>query len=295
MKSIEELPPLREVIAKNGLSARKPLGQNFLMDLNLSRKLARNAGELNGHDVLEIGAGPGGLTRGLLMEGARRVLAVEKDSRFAPALEEIKRASEGRLEVRIADGLLLDYASILKPPIKVVSNLPYNCATAFLVRWMTPAKWPPYWTGLTLMFQTEVAERIVARPSTKSYGRLSILVQWRADPKISARIPAKAFVPEPKVSSAVVQIECRQRPRHEANAAILFRVVACAFGQRRKTVRSSLRRLIPNVEERIVEAGVDPQSRADALSVRDYCAIARAIENCPPNFDPGPEENTLLN
>ncbi|MGY9045865.1 MAG: 16S rRNA (adenine(1518)-N(6)/adenine(1519)-N(6))-dimethyltransferase RsmA, partial [Rhodobacterales bacterium] len=204
MSGIDDLPPLSRVIASHGLTARKSLGQNFLLDLNLTAKIARQAGNLTNMDVLEIGPGPGGLTRGLLAEGARRVLAIEKDSRCLPALAEISAAYPGRLTVIEGDALKIDPLEHLTPPIAIAANLPYNVGTELLVRWLTPKDWPPFWQSLTLMFQREVAERIVAAPGSKAYGRLALLAQWRADARIMLSLPPEAFTPAPKVSSAVV-------------------------------------------------------------------------------------------
>ena len=204
MSAIDALPPLRDVIAAHGLSARKKLGQNFLLDLNLTARIARAAGDLSGSDVLEIGPGPGGLTRGLLAEGARKVLAIEKDARCLPALAEIAAAYPGRLQVIEGDALDIDPSAHLTPPIRIAANLPYNVGTELLVRWLTPEAWPPFWQSLTLMFQKEVAERIVAAPGSKSYGRLAILAQWRTEARIVMTLGPEAFSPPPKVSSAVV-------------------------------------------------------------------------------------------
>ncbi|HKK86928.1 MAG TPA: 16S rRNA (adenine(1518)-N(6)/adenine(1519)-N(6))-dimethyltransferase RsmA, partial [Roseovarius sp.] len=224
MSAIDSLPPLRQVIADHGLSARKSLGQNFLLDLNLTAKIARQAGDLTGCDVLEIGPGPGGLTRGLLSEGARRVVAIEKDTRCLPALEEIVKAHPGRLEVLNADALEINPLDHLTPPIKVAANLPYNVGTELLIRWLTPPDWPPFWQSLTLMFQREVADRIVAQPGSKAYGRLAILAQWRADARIVMHLPPGAFTPPPKVSSAVVHLTALPKPRFPADPKILERV-----------------------------------------------------------------------
>ena len=213
MSHLDALPPLREVIAAHGLSARKALGQNFLLDLNLTAKIARAAGDLTGADVLEIGPGPGGLTRGLLAEGARHVVAVEKDPRCIPALEEIAAACPGRLTVIQGDALTVDLTGLLTPPVKIAANLPYNVGTELLVRWLTPPVWPPFWDSLTLMFQREVAERIVAKPGSKAYGRLAILSQWRCDARIVMDLPPQAFTPPPKVSSAVVHLKRLDAPR----------------------------------------------------------------------------------
>jgi 16S rRNA (adenine1518-N6/adenine1519-N6)-dimethyltransferase len=277
MATIDGLPPLREVIATHGLSARKSLGQNFLLDLNLTAKIARLAGDISQSDVLEIGPGPGGLTRGLLAEGARRVLAVEKDERCLPALQEIAAAYPGRLEILNADALTIDPLAHLTPPIRIVANLPYNVGTELLVRWLTPSAWPPVWQSLTLMFQKEVAERIVARPGGKAYGRLAILAQWRTDARIVLTLPPEAFTPPPKVHSAVVQLTALPAPRYPADPAVLSRVVAAAFNQRRKMVRASLRGLAPDIEARLEEAGIAPTTRAEEIGLDAYCALARII------------------
>ncbi len=221
MAGIDNLPPLRDVIATHGLSARKSLGQNFLLDLNLTAKIARQAGDLTETDVLEIGPGPGGLTRGLLAEGARKVLAIEKDHRCLPALAEIAAAYPGRLEVIEGDALEINPLEHLTPPIRIAANLPYNVGTELLVRWLTPKEWPPFWTSMTLMFQREVAERIVATPGSKAYGRLAVLSQWRSDARIAISLPPGAFTPPPKVSSAVVHLTALPAPRFEADAKTL--------------------------------------------------------------------------
>ena len=271
------LPPLRDVIAAHGLSARKALGQNFLMDLNLTGRIARRAGDLRRCDVLEIGPGPGGLTRALLSEGARHVVAIERDARCLPALAEIAAAFPGRLTVLEGDALRIDPAVHLQPPIRVVANLPYNVGTELLVRWLTPETWPPFWSSLTLMFQKEVAERIVAAPGSKAYGRLSVLAQWRAMPRIAFEIPPRAFTPPPKVTSAVVHIDRLEAPRFEADPATLSRVVALAFGQRRKMLRANLRSLGPDIETRLAAAGIAPTERAERLSIEDFCRLSRHI------------------
>jgi 16S rRNA (adenine1518-N6/adenine1519-N6)-dimethyltransferase len=277
MSTIDTLPSLREVIATHGLSARKALGQNFLLDLNLTAKIARQAGDLTGCDVLEIGPGPGGLTRGLLAEGARRVVAIEKDARCLPALAEIAAAYPGQLEVLNADALQIDWAAHLSPPIKVVANLPYNVGTELLVRWLTPPAWPPLWDSLTLMFQREVAERIVAAPGSKAYGRLAVLAQWRTDARIVMGLPPEAFTPPPKVRSAVVHITALPEPRFEADQKVLERVVAKAFNQRRKMLRAALKGLSPDIEDRIKAAGLTPTDRAEQVPVEGFCALAREV------------------
>lgn len=277
MSSLDTLPPLRAVIATHGLAARKSLGQNFLLDLNLTARIARAAGDLTGADVLEIGPGPGGLTRGLLAEGARRVLAVEKDSRCIPALEEIAATCPGRLTIIEGDALEIDPLAHLAPPIKVVANLPYNVGTELLVRWLTPPQWPPFWQSLTLMFQREVAERIVARPGSKAYGRLAILAQWRTEARIVMQLPPGAFTPPPKVSSSVVHITALPQPRFPADPQVLQDIVARAFNQRRKMLRAALRGVAPDIEDRLRAAGITPTDRAETVPLENFCALARSL------------------
>lgn len=277
MAGIDDLPPLREVIAAHGLSARKALGQNFLLDLNLTAKIARQAGDLSQCDVLEIGPGPGGLTRGLLAEGARKVLAIEKDARCLPALEQIAAAYPGQLEIVHGDALEVDPLAHLTPPIRVVANLPYNVGTELLVRWLTPPDWPPVWQSLTLMFQREVAQRIVATPGSKAYGRLAILAQWRAEARIVMDLPPQAFVPPPKVSSAVVHLTALPQPRYPADAQMLSRVVATAFNQRRKMLRAALKGLAPDIEDHLIAAGIAPTDRAEQVELEQFCALARQL------------------
>ncbi|WP_416882307.1 16S rRNA (adenine(1518)-N(6)/adenine(1519)-N(6))-dimethyltransferase RsmA [Marivita sp.] len=277
MAAIDRLPPLREVIATHGLSAKKALGQNFLLDLNLTAKIARQAGDLSGTDVLEVGPGPGGLTRGLLVEGARKVLAVEKDARCLPALAEIADAYPGRLEVIGGDALEVDALAHLTPPIAICANLPYNVGTELLVRWLTPPTWPPVWTSLTLMFQKEVAQRIVAKPGDKAYGRLAVLAQWRCDAHIAMHLPPEAFSPPPKVSSAVVHLRALPAPRFEADAKVLERVVAAGFNQRRKMLRASLKGLSPDIEDHLKAVGIAPTERAERVSLEAFCALARQL------------------
>jgi len=275
--TIDGLPPLREIIAEHGLSAKKSLGQNFLLDLNLTSKIARQAGDLTQCDVLEIGPGPGGLTRGLLHEGARRVLAIERDQRLTPALDQIKDHYDGRLNVIFGDALEVDVSEHLTGPVKVVANLPYNVGTELLIRWLTPKEWPPYWDSLTLMFQKEVAQRIVAQPKSKAYGRLALLAQWRCDVKLAMEIPPQAFTPPPKVTSAVVHLQRLEKPRFEANAKVLERVVATAFNQRRKMLRASLKSLAPNIEDVLMSVDIKPTQRAEEINLEQFCALARAI------------------
>ena len=276
--TVDGLPPLREVIAAHGLSARKALGQNFLLDLNLTRKIARSAGPLDSFDILEIGPGPGGLTRALLMEGARRVVAIERDPRCLGALSEIARAYPDRFHVIEGDALDLDPTPSLVAPAKIVANLPYNVGTELLVRWLTPPAWPPFWTSLTLMFQKEVAERIVAQPGSKAYGRLSILAQWRSNARLVLEVPARAFTPPPKVTSAVVHISRLEQPRFPAEPEALFRLVAAAFNQRRKMLRSSLRMLRPDIEALLVASGIRPTDRAEQVPIESFCRLSRTLE-----------------
>ncbi|MGH1329647.1 MAG: 16S rRNA (adenine(1518)-N(6)/adenine(1519)-N(6))-dimethyltransferase RsmA [Paracoccaceae bacterium] len=277
MSAIDDLPPLRAVIERNGLAARKSLGQNFLLDLNLTAAIARKAGDLRGADILEIGPGPGGLTRGLLAEGARKVLAIEKDTRCAPILDEIAAAYPGRLEWQNADALKIQADQYLTAPIKIVSNLPYNIGTELLVRWLTPKDWPPFWQSLTLMFQREVANRIIAAPGSKAYGRLAVLAQWRAEAKIVMELPPEAFSPPPKVHSAVVHLTALEKPRFEADAEVLSRVVAAGFNQRRKMLRSSLKAISPDIEAHLLAAGIKPTERAEQVSIEAFCALAREV------------------
>jgi len=274
---IDDLPPLRDVIATHGLDAKKSLGQNFLLDLNLTSKIARLAGDISGHDVLEVGPGPGGLTRGLLAAGARRVVALEKDPRCMAALSEISAAYPGRLDVFNADALDFDMRGQLTGPVCVVANLPYNVGTELLVRWLTPKDWPPFWSSLTLMFQKEVAERIIAKPGTKAYGRLGILAQWKSTPSVVMELPPEAFTPPPKVHSAVVHLEALAQPRFPAPAGLLSSTVAMAFNQRRKMLRSSLKSAAPDIETALRDAGLEPTARAEEISLEGFCALARRL------------------
>lgn len=278
MSAPDGLPPLREVIAAHGLGARRALGQNFILDLNLTARIARAAGDLPGSDIIEVGPGPGGLTRGLLMEGARHVLAIEKDARCLPALEQIAAHHPGRLTVVEGDALQIDpLAHGLRPPIRICANLPYNIGTELLVRWLTPPQWPPFWESLTLMFQREVARRITAQPGSRDYGRLSILAQWRCDARVVLELPPAAFVPQPKVSSSVVHLTALPQPRFAADAQVLSRVTAAAFGQRRKMLRAALRGLHPDIEALLDAAGIRPTQRAEEVGIEQFCALARAL------------------
>jgi 16S rRNA (adenine1518-N6/adenine1519-N6)-dimethyltransferase len=273
------LPPLREVIARHGLGARKSLGQNFILDLNLTARIARASGPLEGAEVVEIGPGPGGLTRALLAGGAR-VVAVERDRRCLPALAEIAERWPGRLLVLEGDAMRVDPRPHLtggatgRP--RIVANLPYNVGTALLVGWLGGERWPPWWESLTLMFQREVAERIAAPPGSKSYGRLSVLAQWRAEARIAFEVSPRAFTPPPKVTSAVVQIRPAEQPPGVAPAR-LEAVTAAAFAQRRKMLRQSLKAVTPDPAALLAAVGIDPARRAETLSVREFLALARAL------------------
>ena len=277
MSQIDDLPPLATVLKTHGLTPKKSLGQNFLLDLNLTAKIARQAGDLSGADVLEVGPGPGGLTRGLLAEGARRVLAVEKDPRAMAPLAEIAAAYPGRLELLNADALQIDPTTHLTPPIRVIANLPYNVGTELLVRWLTPPEWPPFWESLTLMFQREVAARITAAPGSKAYGRLAILAQWRADAQSVMELPPRAFTPPPRVHSAVVHLTALPAPRYPASPDTLQYLTARAFQQRRKMLRASLRGLAPDLEDRLLAAGIKPTQRPEEISLEQWCALTRAM------------------
>jgi 16S rRNA (adenine1518-N6/adenine1519-N6)-dimethyltransferase len=269
------LPPLGEVIRRYRLSARKSLGQHFLLDLNLTRRIARAAGPLDQGTVIEVGSGPGGLTRALLAEGARHVVAIERDERCLEALSEIARAWPGRLEVIPGDALALDIATIGDPPRRVVANLPYNIGTALLLRWLQQIN---SFESLTLMFQKEVANRLLARPRSKEYGRLTVLTQWLAEVRLLFNVPAAAFTPPPRVVSSVVRITPRPQPLHPAERSTLERVTAAAFGQRRKMLRQSLRSLGGDPAPLLQAAGVAATARAEELDVTQFCALARALD-----------------
>jgi 16S rRNA (adenine1518-N6/adenine1519-N6)-dimethyltransferase len=279
MATIDDLPPLREVIRRHGLSAKKSLGQNFLLDLNLTARIARAAEPLENITAVEIGPGPGGLTRALLALGARRVVAIERDARAIGALEEIAARYPGRLEIVAGDALEIDIREHLGPErARVVANLPYNIATALLVGWLTVEPWPPWYDALVLMFQREVAMRIVARPGTKSYGRLSVLAGWRTQAKILFDVAPSAFVPPPKVTSSVVRLDPRPVPL-ACDAAKLQRVTEAAFGQRRKMLRQSLKALGVDAGALLEAAGIEPTARAEEIPVEGFVALARALRS----------------
>ncbi len=270
------LPPLREVIRRHGLGAQRALGQHFLFDLNLTRRIARAAGDLSAGTTIEIGPGPGGLTRGLLAEGAGHVVAIERDPRCRAALDEIAAAYPGRLSLVDADALDVALAELGPAPRRVVANLPYNVGTQLLLNWLQAiADDPGVVESLTLMFQREVAERLRAGPGTKAYGRLSVLTQWLCEIAPVRTVPREAFTPPPKVTSSVVRLTPRSEPAYPADADALQAVTGAAFGQRRKMLRQSLKRLGTDPEALCAEAGVPPTARADALTVAQYCALAR--------------------
>ena len=276
MSQIDSLPPLREVIARHGLSAKKQLGQNFLLDLNLTAKIARAAGPLAGNTIIEVGPGPGGLTRALLAEGAAKVIAIERDERTLPALAEIADAYPGRLEVISGDAMDIDYAALASGPTRIIANHPYNIGTELLVRWLTLEPWPPLFQSLTLMFQREVAERIVAKPGDDAYGRLGVLCGWRTDARILFNLPASAFTPPPKVTSAVVQLI--PKPTDAAvRVSDVERITRAAFGQRRKMIRQSLKSTGVPVERLLAAAGLKGDERAETLPIEAFLEMARTV------------------
>ena len=273
----DNLPRLSEVIDRYGLSARKSLGQNFLLDLNLTRRIARTAGSLEGFTIIEVGPGPGGLTRALLMEGADKVVAIERDERALPALAEISAAWPGKLTVIHGDALTADWQTIAgQRPVKIVANLPYNIATPLLTGWLTRYSWPPFWSSLTLMFQKEVAHRICAGVGDNAYGRLSIISQWRSDAVKMFDVSPQAFTPPPKVTSSIVHITPRAEPLSDCDVAMLEKVTAAAFGQRRKMLRSSLKALGGDPVALITQAGLEPTMRAEEVDVAGFCRLAKA-------------------
>ncbi len=277
MSPIDDLPPLREVIRRHGLSARKSLGQNFLLDLNLTARIARAAGDVAGMTVIEVGPGPGGLTRALLAAGAARVVAIERDERCIAALEEIAQRYPGRLTIVAADALTVDMAASVPPTTRIVANLPYNIATPLLTNWLKVEPWPPWFESMTLMFQREVAERIVAQPGAKAYGRLSVLAGWRSEASILFDVSPRAFTPPPKVSSSLVRLLPRPAPLACGTTA-LERVTAAAFGQRRKMLRQSLRTLGVDAGGLLAEAGIKETWRAEEVDIGGFVALANALE-----------------
>ncbi len=275
--AVENLPPLRSIIADHQLSARKHLGQNFLLDLNLTRRIARAAGPLEQGTIVEIGPGPGGLTRGLLLEGAQRLVAVEKDARAVAALETLTVAAGSRLTVHLADASRVNLADLGPAPIRIAANLPYNIATQLLIGWLHHLD---HIASMTLMFQREVADRLVAAPGSAAYGRLSVLVGWLTKAEKLFDLPASAFTPPPKVTSTVVRLIPRAQPLAAANRATLERLTAAAFGQRRKMLRASLRSL--GGANMLTAAGINPQARPEELSIEDFCRIAQTLDGQAP-------------
>jgi 16S rRNA (adenine1518-N6/adenine1519-N6)-dimethyltransferase len=269
---LDRLPPLREVIAQFGLGARKALGQHFLLDLNLTRRIARGAGDLSDGTVIEVGPGPGGLTRALLTEGAARVVAIERDRRCIEALQGLVDAAEGRLTLVEGDAAEIDMAALGAPPRRIVANLPYNISTMLLIGWLRQAE---TFASMTLMFQKEVADRLVAGPGTKAYGRLSVMTNWRCETRALFNLPARAFTPPPKVASSVVRLDPLPRPRFPATWDAMETVVAAAFGQRRKMLRGALRPLAVDSGQLLEAAGIDPEARAETLTVEQFAALAR--------------------
>ncbi|MGK9050010.1 16S rRNA (adenine(1518)-N(6)/adenine(1519)-N(6))-dimethyltransferase RsmA [Neorhizobium petrolearium] len=277
MATLDGLPPLRDVIQRHGLDARKALGQNFLLDLNLTQKIARSAGALDGVTVIEVGPGPGGLTRAILSLGAKKLIAIERDSRCLPALEEIGEHYPGRLEVIEGDALKTDFADLAgQGPVKIIANLPYNVGTQLLINWLLPedGTWPPFWESLTLMFQKEVGLRIVADEDDDHYGRLGVLAGWRTEARMVFDVPPQAFTPPPKVTSTVVHLTPRENPL-PCDVNKLERVTHAAFGQRRKMLRQSLKPL--GRETLLGKAGIDPQRRAETLSVEEFVRLANCL------------------
>jgi len=283
LTSLDDLPPLREVVSKHDLMAKKSLGQNFLFDLNLTGRIARSAGPLREATVIEVGPGPGGLTRALLAEGARKVVAIERDERCLAALAEIESACPGRLTVIAADALETDFAAIAREhggsgPTRIVANLPYNIGTALLTNWIDARQWPPFWDKMVLMFQREVAERIVATPDTRAdYGRLGVLCGWRTRARILFDVPPAAFTPPPKVTSSVVEITPREKPL-PCNGETLARIAQAAFGQRRKMLRQSLKSLGVDVAQLLAHSGVAETARAEEIDVGGFVALANAFD-----------------
>jgi 16S rRNA (adenine1518-N6/adenine1519-N6)-dimethyltransferase len=276
MATIDGLPKLSDVISAHGLDAKKSLGQNFLFDLNLTQKIARTAGPLDDVTVFEVGPGPGGLTRAILSLNAKKVIAVERDDRCLPALAEISAHYPGRLDVLSGDALKTDFASLAPKdgPVAIIANLPYNVGTQLLLNWLLPPVWPPFWQSLTLMFQKEVGERITAEPDDDHYGRLAVLAGWRTEARMAFDVPPQAFSPPPKVISTVVHLTPRTNPI-DCDAKKLGRVTEAAFGQRRKMLRQSLKSL--GGEALLVTAGIDPQRRAETLSVQEFCRLANLL------------------
>lgn len=274
MAALDGLPPLRDVIQRHGLDAKKALGQNFLLDLNLTQKIARTAGPLEDVTVIEVGPGPGGLTRAILALGAKKVVAIERDSRCLPALAGIGAHYPGRLDIIEGDALKVDFEALADGPVRIIANLPYNVGTQLLVNWLLPGHWPPFWQSMTLMFQREVGLRIVAGADDDHYGRLGVLCGWRTKARLAFDVPPQAFTPPPKVTSTVVHLEPVEAPI-PCSPAVLEKVTQAAFGQRRKMLRQSLKPL--GGEALLAKAGIDPQRRAETLTVEEFCRLANCL------------------
>ena len=279
--SEDGLPPLRDIINRHDLRADKKFGQNFILDLNVTRRIARQAGDLTACDVVEVGPGPGGLTRGLLMEGARKVHVIEADSRFMPALEEIAAAYPGRLNIIAGDALAITPESLTQAPYRIVSNLPYNIGTALLTNWLDGGWqngiWSPGFLSMTLMFQKEVAQRITAQAGDKHYGRLAVLANWLCDTELAFDVDRQVFVPPPKVTSAIAHLTPRPQPAANAAPDALAKLTAAAFGQRRKMLRASLKQICSDPIAALAEAGIDETARAEVLSIEEFCKLARLL------------------
>ena len=279
-RSSDNLPPLRDVISRFDLAAKKSLGQNFLLDLNLTSRIARGGGPLDQGTIFEIGPGPGGLTRGLLMEGAQHVIAIEKDQRCLEALKEVSTAYGNKLQVMESDALKVDLTELGSPPRRIVANLPYNISTVLLLRWLKQvALDSTCFASLTLMFQKEVVDRLIAEPRTKSYGRLSVMTQWLCETSALFDIPPRAFIPPPKIISTVARLEPRPKPLAEANVFTMEKITESAFGQRRKMLRQSLKSLGTDTPELISIAGIKETARAEELTIEEFCSIARAYDH----------------
>lgn len=274
MAALDGLPPLRDIIQRHRLDAKKALGQNFLLDLNLTQKIARTAGPLEGVTVIEVGPGPGGLTRAILALGAKKVVAIERDSRCLPALAEIGAHYPGRLDIVEGDALKVDFEALADGAVRIIANLPYNVGTQLLVNWLLPGRWPPFWQSMTLMFQREVGLRIVASPDDDHYGRLGVLCGWRTKARLAFDVPPQAFTPPPKVTSTVVHLEPIEAPI-PCSPAVLEKVTQAAFGQRRKMLRQSLKPL--GGETLLAKADIDPKRRAETLSVEEFCRLANCL------------------
>ena len=279
MKIKPDLPPIKNIVKRFNVSPKKSLGQNFLFDLNLTSKIVRLSGEIKGYDILEIGPGPGCLTRSILDSGARKVVVIEQDERCIQVLHELKMSYPDRLTIISGNALKIDPEPFLKKPVKVIANLPYNIGTELLIRFLTNDDWPPYWETLTLMFQSEVAQRITAKVGSKAYGRLSIISQWRTIASSLFSIPATAFFPVPKVSSTVVKITALPSPTYPAELKDLTSLVKIAFNQRRKMIRQSLKHLNEDIEKTLLDCGIDPTHRAEQLSIENFCQLSRALNS----------------